>query len=175
MSSAQKHPLTLMRKLAERVAGELSEYCDQIEIAGSIRRGRPFCGDVDIVALPKPGKVDELKARCLRNATPVRDGDQEFVCTLTNGIQLDVWLAAQPAKDFFESKPTNFGSLLLCRTGSPAHNICLIERAKSLGLRWNPHWGVYGGLSRGPIASVTEEEIFAALKLEFVPPEKREC
>jgi DNA polymerase (family 10) len=76
-------------------------------------------------------------------------------------------------KDLLGSTPSNFGSLLLCRTGSKGHNVFFIEKAKARGLTWNPYHGVFDP-QIGCIASATEEDIFSALGLEFVIPEQRE-
>lgn len=178
-----------LRPLAERVRAELEPYCEKIEIAGSIRRGRPWCNDIDLVCLPKAtsvaapaaapqelkyGYAHALRERCKRNAQVVTDGDVNLIVRLRNGVQLDIFIARRPSADLLESKATNFGSLLLCRTGSVQHNIWLVEHAKRLGKTWNPYHGVFVGKSGQCIASASEEEIFAALELEFVAPEKRE-
>lgn len=161
------------RKLAERVAGSLAEYCDQIEIAGSIRRGRPEVNDIDLVVLIKPGQEYPFRRRCIQRCTIVTDGPQNVILRLpASGFQLDLFIARPEAKDLLATTPTNFGSLLLCRTGSRAHNIWLIEHAKKIGLCWNPYHGVYTG--RHCIASATEADIFRALQLDFIPPEARE-
>ena len=69
----------------------------------------------------------------------------------------------------FVPEPSNFGILLLARTGSAMHNVWLAQAA---GLHFNPHRGL---LRRGAlIASAEEVEIFKALGLRFIPPEDRE-
>jgi DNA polymerase (family 10) len=165
-------------KLAAKIVAALAPYCERIEIAGSIRRRRPLVNDIDIVCLPKPGDVAPLRERVLTQTSPITEGKEVILTRLKNGVQLDLWLAHQPKKDLFTTTPTNFGSLLLCRTGSKEHNIWLVEHAKRLGLSWNPHHGVFGTCPRRGVnaclASATEEEIFAVLKLDFVPPERRE-
>jgi len=172
-------PLLQATKLAEKIAAELQPFCERVAIAGSIRRRREFVNDIDIVCLPLENKFAALRERVLRSTAVVTDGSQTIVTRMTNGVQLDCWIAKRPEQDLLTSTPTNFGSLLLCRTGSKEHNIYLVEHAKrirdGLGgfLRWNPYHGVFD--SRGDcLASVTEEDIFRVLQLDFVPPEKRE-
>jgi DNA polymerase (family 10) len=103
----------------------------------------------------------------------ISDGRQNMIVRLPNGVQLDVFLARPREQDLLETRPGNFGSLLLCRTGSREHNIFLIEEAKKHGLTWQPYEGVKDATGR-IIASEEEEHIFQALGLEFVPPAFRE-
>lgn len=164
-------------KLAARIREELAPFCERIDIAGSIRRRRPFVNDVDVVVLPKPDKERELRLRCKERAKRVNmEGEQMLVVTLANDLQVDIWLAHGEKSDMFDSTATNYGSLLICRTGSAGHNIFLVEHAKRKGLRWNPHHGVFDSRSGKAvcIASATEEEVFKALGLDFVAPENRE-
>ena len=160
------------RKLAERIAAELTPFCDRIEIAGSIRRQRPVVNDIDLVVLPKQGSFYALQERCKQHSKVVTSGEQNQIYRLANGEQLDLWIARWPSQDLLTRTPTTFGTLLLCRTGSKEHNIYLCQRAESLGMRWNPYHGVF---EHGRcIACETEEEIFTTLQLDFVEPEKRE-
>lgn len=163
--------------LADKIREQLQPMCDKIALAGSIRRSRPEVNDIDFVILPKPGQLQAIKQRCKQNCRAITDGDQNFICALRlspgNEFQLDIFFARHPVKELLQIIPGNFGSLLLCRTGSKEHNIYLIEHAKRRGLTWNPYQGVFD--SEGYcIASETEEAIFDALNLDPVPPERRE-
>lgn len=154
--------------LADRIVAALAPYCQRIEVAGSLRRARPQVGDIDIVALPHPGQEEGLRSRAKARCRVVSEGDQSLVLTLANGWQLDLWIAQPDRSDLLETVPSNWGTLLLCRTGSKEHNIWLARRAHQLGLHWQPHQGV---LRDGRvIASRTEEEVYAALAMRWVPP-----
>ncbi|MBI5770793.1 MAG: hypothetical protein HZA93_23655 [Verrucomicrobia bacterium] len=168
------------RALAEKIARELAPHCLRLEIAGSIRRGRPFCGDIDLVCLPRnAAAITEILHRCGRSAKALKSGEQYVVFELANGFQLDLWIAYpdhdEPG-DMFGHGATqqrcNFGVLLLARTGSAMHNIWIAQTAQARGLHFNPHKGVLRG--REVIASAEEADIFAALGLDFIPPERRE-
>jgi len=166
--------------IAWRIASELEPYCERIMVAGSIRRQRPNVNDVDLVVLPKAGQEDQLRDRCKRNARRIQaDGPQTLVFYLPSksagpeGLQIDLWIAQRPTGDLFQQTSTNFGTLLLCRTGSKEHNVMLCSHAHTLGLHWNPYQGLFDR-SGVCLARATEEEIFAALKLDFVPPKLRE-
>jgi DNA polymerase (family 10) len=173
-------PLAQARALAEKIAGALREHCVRLEIAGSIRRGRPYCGDIDLVVLPKSVEaITAILDRCAVTAKPLKRGEQYVVFTLANGFQLDLWIAHPDCDvpgDMFghgaERQRCNFGVLLLARTGSAMHNVWIAQQAQALGLHFNPHKGI---LRRGEvIASAEEADIFRALQLDFIPPERRE-
>jgi DNA polymerase (family 10) len=160
------------RRLAEKIVSELAVHCDRIEIAGSIRRCRPECGDIDLVCVPKPGGRAEIIARCQRAGKLLKHGEQYCVIVLHNGFQLDLWFAHSGGGDMFTPEPPNFGVLLLARTGSAMHNVWIAQQAQTCGLHFNPHKGI---LRRSEvIASAEEADIFRALRLEFIPPERRD-
>lgn len=163
--------------MAEKIKAELAPMCDLIEIAGSIRRQRAEVGDIDLVVLPRAGQLGAIKDRCRRSCRVITDGEQNFICNLRlapgREFQLDIFFARPAVKDLLQTVPGNFGSLLLCRTGSKEHNIFMVEHAKRLGLVWRPYAGVFDG-DGYCLAAESEPEIFKALDLEFVPPERRE-
>jgi DNA polymerase (family 10) len=169
--------LVRAKKLAEAIREHLAPMCDKIVVAGSIRRARPHVGDIDLVILPKPGLKDAIKVRCLVKGIPVTDGEQNAIYRLRlsdqTEVQLDIFFARPASADLLDTTPGNFGSLLLCRTGSKEHNIFMVEHAKRMGLVWNPYRGVFDGAGKC-LASESEEEIFKALDLPFIEPERRE-
>jgi DNA polymerase/3'-5' exonuclease PolX len=133
--------LATTQKLAEKILAELTPYCDQIEIAGSIRRRRPNPNDIDLVCLPKPGNLIELQSRFHARCKVLSEGVENAMYLLGNGVQLDVFFAHHEARDIFGEVQAhaNFGTLLLCRTGSAQHNIWLIGQAKHKDLYWKPY------------------------------------
>jgi DNA polymerase (family 10) len=163
-------PLARARRYAEQIATALQPFCKRLEIAGSIRRQREWCGDIDLVA--EPSDEPALRARILENKEVVQNGPKNIHVRLTNGIELQVFLAQPETRDLLDTKPSNWGTILLCRTGSKEHNIFIAQTARANCCEWK----TYEGICRDGklIASATEEEIFAALHLKFVPPEKRE-
>jgi DNA polymerase (family 10) len=175
-------PLAKARRYAEQIATALQPFCRRLEIAGSIRRERPYCGDIDIVA--EPSNEPALRARIVDGKEVVQNGPQNIHVRLTNGVELQVFLARPENKDMFTTTPSNWGSLLLLRTGSKEHNIFIAQTARANCCEWKIYEGIYrlpsphGGRGAGGegqfIAGATEEEIFDALHLKFVPPQKRE-
>jgi DNA polymerase/3'-5' exonuclease PolX len=163
----------LMRKMADQISAQLAPLCERIYIAGSLRRQRPVVNDIDLVILPRSGQQNAIKARCERQCHVVTDGPQNFIERLKNDVQLDIFFARPAYKDLLQTVPGNFGSLLVCRTGSKEHNIFMVEHAKRIGLVWKPYQGVFNGEGHC-LAAEDEAGIFAALQLDYITPEKRE-
>lgn len=170
--------------IALKLSEKLSTHCERIEISGSIRRARPHVGDIDLVILPKS---PEDQARITSYFTTsikwtIRtEGSQnciyQTVLTDNTDLQVDIFFARPRVvnNDLYNPSTTlsNFGTLLLCRTGSKEHNIYLVEHAKRLGLRWKPYSGVFDQAGQC-LAAEHEEDIFKALQLDYVKPELRE-
>jgi len=186
MNAPPSAPLELRQAtdLALAIREQLAPLCLKIEIAGSVRRARPFVNDLDFVLIP--GDTAAVRARITARAAIVSDGPQILIVRLKNGLQCDFYFAHDGTRDLLDATPSNWGSVLLCRTGSREHNIHLCQRAQSLDLHWDPPRGLFR-CSVEPaaqpsghrpdttlLASATEEDIFAALNLDFVPPVARE-
>jgi DNA polymerase (family X) len=176
-------------KLAHAIREQLAPFCepDRCEVVGSIRRAREHVNDIDLALIPKPGQMQAIKDRCLKRAALVKDGEEIFIIRLKDGTQLDLYFAHGETRDLVAATPTNWGSVLLCRTGSKEHNVYICQRCHELGLKWETMRGIVvteagrALLPQSPdqspgklIASATEEDIFAALNLEFIPPAMRE-
>lgn len=172
----QYRPLTPMRRLADRIVGELAPYCERIEVAGSIRRGLPNVGDIDLVALPLPGMRQSLIDRFLANTRKISAGQRNISAALANGVEVQLFLAhgEQPG-DLFSNplQPSNWASLLICRTGSREHNIKLVHAAARKGLRWNPQEGLRTA-SGNYLDTPEEEDFFATLGIDFIAPAHRQ-
>jgi DNA polymerase (family X) len=87
--------------------------------------------------------------------------------------QLDVFFAHGRSTDLLEATPSNWGAILLVRTGSREHNVQLCARAEKLGLKLEPQRGLVDADGR-VVAGETEEEIFSALGLPWLAPAFRE-
>lgn len=174
----QKMKLADAYKLAEKIKGVLAPMCEKIEIAGSIRRARKHVNDVDIVLLPKSGSdaARELRA-ILRKCAVIKDGEQNVVVRSKCGQQIDVRFAHGEIRDLLTVTPSNWGAQLLCWTGSKEHNIYLNQCASKMGLMLRAGHALVanaGTPEEKTIASATEEEIFKALGLDWIPPVQRE-
>ena len=151
------------QKIADEVIKRLSPYCQKIEVAGSVRRRKPFPRDIDIVLIPSdPWNLEGEVLGLSRPVQPKLSGDKLKRFNY-NGVQVDLYFASEDT----------WATLLLIRTGSKENNIRLCSRAKKRG--W--HLAASGdGLfnEKGErIAGDTEESIYVALGLPYQRPEKR--
>jgi DNA polymerase (family 10) len=69
--------------------------------------------------------------------------------------------------------PDSFGAAMQYFTGSKAHNVALRQRALKMGFTLN-EYALATLEDEKPVAGATEEEIYAKLRLDFIPPELRE-
>ena len=154
--------------LAAQYAQPLAEYLRQakevsrVVIAGSFRRMRETVGDIDILVTAAPGSPVMERFTSYGEAKEVlASGPTRASVMLASGIQVD--LRVVPAE--------SFGAALHYFTGSKAHNIAVRRIAQEQGLKLN-EYGVFRGEQR--IAGETEESVFRALGLPFIPAELRE-
>jgi DNA polymerase (family X) len=161
---------------AEEEAEKLTEYLkhfpgiDKITPAGSLRRGRETVGDLDILMTGKACTTEEGRQKAIAYIAkypPLMDviasGDNKISFHLRSGMQVDVRLLP----------PESYGSALQYFTGSKSHGVALRQRALKMGYTLN-EYSLATLEGEKPIAGKTEEEIYATLKLDYIPPEMRE-
>jgi DNA polymerase (family 10) len=151
------------QNLASRIVKVFLSYCEKVEIAGSIRRQKLEPRDIDIVVIPKVtlGSWQQaiLSLKRKFNAKVLKQGSK-YVQLEIEGIGVDIYSVGED----------NWGSVLLQRTGPWQFNEFLAKRAIRMGLRWT----VDGIIKEGEvIAGKTEEDMFKALKMEYVEPKDR--
>lgn len=130
---------------------------------GSLRRGCDTCGDVDILAVGAGTAVLELFTSYPLVERVLGRGETKASVRLQGGLQADLRAVASHER----------GAAMQYFTGSKAHNIVLRDRALERGWRLN-EYGLFKADDQSRIAGETEEEIYQALGLAFVPPELRE-
>jgi len=151
---------------AEAIVKNLKEVpgVSRIDIAGSLRRMKETIGDIDIlVTSKKPGPIMDAFTSMDSVANILAKGDTKSSVVLISGIQVD--LRILPSADY--------GAALHYFTGSKDHNIVIRDRGKRKGLKVS-EYGVFDTKSGKKIAGRTEEKVFKAVGLPFIPPELRE-
>ncbi len=152
--------LPLVRDIEARLAA--LPGVERATIAGSIRRRRETVGDADILVIARrAAPVMERVAALPEVVRVLARGDTKISVRLATGLQMDVRVVPR----------ASFGAALHYFTGSKAHNVTLRQIAIKKGLKLN-EYGVFRGDSS--VAGATEEDVYAALDLPYIPPELRE-
>jgi DNA polymerase (family 10) len=168
---ASKHLLSDSLAVAEPLLEALRNCPAVIRCgtAGSLRRFKEVVGDIDLLASSRhPAEVIAFFVAQPGILKVTAQGDTKASVILSGGLQCDLRVVSD----------VEFPFALAYFTGSKEHNIVMRQRAIAGGLRLN-EYGLFKSKeeTRDPQLRVpcqTEEEIFAALALPFIPPELRE-
>ncbi len=154
---------------AQGVADELVSYLhnggDRVTPAGSLRRGRETVGDLDLLVTGPgaPQALEKFVAHPKAQEILGRGANKASIRFGHEGIQVD--LRALPEE--------SYGAALQYFTGSKDHNVSLRQRALKMGLTLS-EYSLAKIETNERVAGATEEEIYAALGLAWIPPELRE-
>ena len=159
------------REHADRIAALIREFpgIEEITPAGSLRRGRETVGDLDLLVTGPACEPDVVAAAVEHVANlPLIDkllarGQNKVSFTLRNNLQVDVRLLPR----------ASYGAALQYFTGSKMHNVALRQRAIKRGLTLN-EYALLRVEDNTIVAAATEEAIYRALDLDYIPPELRE-
>ena len=151
---------------ANSVVELLQPHCEQLAIAGSLRRGAGDVKDIDIVCIPKPYGIGLFQSgfASVVNQWPKIKG--ELPCRYTQrklpcGMTLELYMA----------RPENYGLILAIRTGS----------AKFVYERLAKRWKRYGYYSKDGLLMHrdrklhidSEAQLFKALSMRYIEPKMR--
>jgi DNA polymerase (family X) len=169
LGQAERAERRMILHEAEHHARALVEYLrgdrgiQEIEVAGSFRRRRETIGDLDILVTstaPEQAMTRFIKYPDVKRV--VSQGPTRATVRLSGGLQVDLRAV----------EPDAYGSALQYFTGSQAHSIELRKIAQAKKFKLN-EYGVFEGTRR--VAGRTEEDVYAALGLDWIPPELREA
>ncbi|MEM8671078.1 MAG: DNA polymerase/3'-5' exonuclease PolX [Planctomycetota bacterium] len=137
---------------------------EQMEWAGSYRRGRETVGDLDllVVANDREAVMDHLESYPDRTQTIGR-GDTKISIRIGKAFQVDMRVV----------DADQFGAALQYFTGSQAHNIHVRRIAKEHGYKIN-EYGVFRLDDDSRVAGATEEDVYDSIGLPWFAPEIRE-
>lgn len=162
----RRTPIAEALPIARRVVAALAGVpgVERVEYCGSLRRFRETIGDIDIVVAA--AESEPVMAAFVAQpvvAEVLARGDTKTSVLTQSGMQIDLRVVA----------PAEHGAAILYFTGSKSHNIKLRQRALARGLTLNEY-----GLSHidtgAIVAAATEQQIYAALDLPWIPPPMRE-
>jgi len=162
----ERQPIGRVLPLAQEIVDALRALKEvkELSLAGSLRRMRETIGDIDIVVTSvAPERVMETFVALPRVKQVLAKGPTKSSVLLDSGIQADVRVV----------EPASFGAALQYFTGSKDHNVKVRERAVRRGLKVN-EYGVFRVKDDRRLAGRTEDEVYQAVGLPWIPPEIRE-
>ncbi|NQT20543.1 MAG: DNA polymerase/3'-5' exonuclease PolX, partial [Planctomycetes bacterium] len=163
-ASAGRVRLGMALPLVESIIRELRNKVklDECLPAGSLRRLKATVGDLDILAAGADGrKIIDAFTRLPHVRDVLAKGDTKGSVITGEGLQVDLRVVP----------PESYGAALQYFTGSKEHNVHLREIARKKKLKVN-EYGVFRG--EKSIAGKTEQEVYRALGLDWIPPVLRE-
>ncbi|MDP9321554.1 MAG: DNA polymerase/3'-5' exonuclease PolX [Chloroflexota bacterium] len=161
--------INFARTAADRMVAYLRETANvtEISVCGSLRRWKETIGDIDLlVASDQAAPIMTAFTTAPNVERILAAGDTKSSVIVERGFQIDLRVVPLSA----------WGAALLYFTGSKEHNVRLRGFALRKKLLLN-EYGLYRvGEEKGgtPVASRTEEDIYAALGMDWIPPELRE-
>jgi DNA polymerase (family 10) len=156
--------IALARPQVEGLLDGLRQVPGVVEVvaAGSFRRCQETVGDIDIlVTADEDSPVMERFVNLEDVGQVLAQGATKSSIVLRSGLQVDLRRVEQES----------FGAALQYFTGSQAHNIAIRRIGRRCGLKIN-EYGVF--TLDGKVAGETEESVYRALDLPWIPPELRE-
>jgi DNA polymerase (family 10) len=160
-----RHLLSDTTAIAAELVAYLRDRAPAAEFTpvGSLRRGCDTCGDIDILATGADTSLMDHVVSFPRVERVLGQGDTKSSIRIVGGYQADLRLVP----------PESRGAALQYFTGSKAHNVALRDRAIQHGFKLN-EYGLFRLEDEGRVAGETEEGIYQALGMAWVPPELRE-
>jgi DNA polymerase (family 10) len=169
--SAGRFRIDVAEEAAQRIAAYLLAFpgIEKVTPAGSLRRGRETAGDLDLL-VTGPACAPEHTAAAVEYVAAypgihdmIAKGENKVSFHLSDGLQVDVRLLPS----------ASYGAALQYFTGSKAHNVSLRQRALKMGYTLS-EWALARLADDSTVAAATEEEIYAALGMDWMAPELRE-
>jgi DNA polymerase (family 10) len=160
-----RHLLSDTTAVAAELVAYLREHAPAAEFTpvGSLRRGCETCGDIDILATGAESSLMEQFVAFPRVERILGQGDTKSSVRIVGGYQADLRLVPAASR----------GAAMQYFTGSKAHNVALRDRAIQHGFKLN-EYGLFKADDDDRVAGDTEESIYEALGMDWVPPELRE-
>ena len=163
---ARRVVLSRAVQTADEIVAALRAHpaADRVEVAGSLRRMTDSVKDIDIIATSSdPAALAKALAGLEIVEAVSQTGDAGARVSTHSGVKVDLKVV----------EPDQFGNVLQHFTGAKAHNVALREQAVRRGLHVS-EYGILDDATGETLRCATEEEVYAALGLPWIPPELRE-
>jgi len=169
--NSSRFRIDVAKEYADQIAALILKFpgIETVTPAGSLRRGRDTCGDLDLLATGPACEPDVASAAVEYVATLplihtlLARGQNKVSFTLANNLQVDVRILPK----------ASYGAALQYFTGSKHHNVALRQRAIKRGLTLS-EYALLRLEDNKIMTAATEEEIYNELGLDYIPPELRE-
>lgn len=161
---------------------------DRVVIAGSLRRGKPLVGDIEILYIPK---IEPAYDRSDLFITDLVNASDESIKQMINvGIlkprenvlgrttwgdknKLALHVASGIPVDFFATTESSWYNYLVCRTGGAENNVAIASAAQAKGWAWHPYRSGFTDATGRWIRATTEREVFEHVGLPYLEPWQR--
>ena len=185
MPTKSRWPLALAEITGQSLIKLLEPSCERIELAGSIRRGRPDLGDIELLCVPKVRVVkdmfgnpvsaeSELEHRCMKL---IAEGFLDYRPNVRGAITFGLWNQLMVHQgtgipvEIFTATAEDWGMAMVVRTGPKDFNVRMMTRFRELGMEGH----AYGGVTRrgDVLHCATEARVFELLGWEHLDPGDR--
>ncbi|MDP3063903.1 MAG: hypothetical protein Q8O40_11945 [Chloroflexota bacterium] len=188
MGGQTRWPLLQASVVARDLMGLLEASCERLAIAGSIRRRKPDCGDIELLCIPRLGHGRDLWGTDLNPLEGVSLLDHRVLQLIGMGVlgyrlnvkgkktfgplnKLLVHIPSGIPVDLFSTTVSNYGMSLVVRTGPKEFNVRVMSRFKELGMAGHAYGGVT--VNEAEVPCPDEVDVFNLLGWPFIPPERR--
>lgn len=174
MTEEKRWPLAEARAVALDLVALLTPYSERIIVAGSIRRGSPDVGDIEILAVPQqPGIFEFGCYKLLMDGVLAKRPDIRGRTTYGLKNKLLRHMASGIDVDIFTTPAENWGMALVVRTGPREWNIRMMAMLKARGGQGHAYGGI--ALADGTeVSCPTEKAVFEHLGWPYISPQGRE-
>ena len=174
--------MPVARQLCELLLPVTTRLC----VGGSLRRGAPLVGDIEILFIPatEERKVDLFNVETFGLAADainrmVKQGILQKRLSVKGTAswgpknKLALHVASGIPVDLLAATEANWWNYLVCRTGPAALNQRICVPAQKKGWKWNPYGAGFSGPAGHAVAVTSEEEVFEFVGLPFKRPADR--
>jgi DNA polymerase/3'-5' exonuclease PolX len=186
MSEKQKFPRDIALAVAYEIKNQLEPFCERIEIAGSLRRGKAEVGDIELLYIPRT----ENRQQDFFSSAPVNIAAEKIsqmlavgelakrpskigVFTWGDNNKLGIHVASGVPVDLFQTTAENWWVSLVIRTGSKDTNLALTTGAQKQNARLNAYGCGVTWSDGTTTAATSERHVFELCGVEYKEPENR--